>query len=454
MVDSVRMTSQPFVEVSRGVPLLHALGRLNSPDTPLVADGERAIQRQFSELARSTSSMPKRPGSPPPNRPYMQHDGRRPGGLSDAWHPNGAQGHWPARIVVIDQFDRKTINLNVRDTIPDVSHGELVARIAESGLGRQVERVQTGPHFLDTIADTLKRVIEEEAEKQRVPRSKVNLGHVVVNVSCAVRYPLSDVDRSALEPLVARFAAQGGRLYVSAGNSERNDLMSLPGTVGVDGSEGIVGSPLIDRQPSTRYDNGPVSRVANAVVRPLVLEGGGVDINFDRRPDFGVDELSPLPQGTLAGQLLDASSTMHTNDFRQLIQDNGLLQTRLLNIPDGPSGEQISELSVELLNTRTSQKVMRLSDALEALGGDRNVLSNAVSPDLDPSLTYLQADQVVSIATSHRVPWTLVLYEVDQSGRLATVPDRGAAANIYGTSFASPSALVEDWWLLHDEGRQ
>ncbi len=347
-------------------------------------------------------------------------------------------------VYVIDEFKAKTINLTRGDNTPDVSHGELVARVIERGLKVPVNRVELveekqlglGNAFVDPVVKTLDRIFDLEAARQGVAREQVDLSHVRVNMSFAFDYLVPEQQR-VLQPIISEFVAHGGRIYVSAGNESRNALMDVPGVIGVDGSDDVLGAEGAIGGASTRYRNGEVSRIAPGTIVPQVLADGGVDINGDAVSDFTASELAPIPEAPLAGLRLSDNNTLDAGTLdewmnrdwaaRNTFPDSGLE-------PNDPSFPARNEALKEEVRQFVAGKVVTLADAQRYLdpagNGIGDVLREQLPVDLDPATTYLGVEDLIQFRSSFGGP-SLVFYRVD-AGQLARIDQRGAAAPIEG----------------------
>lgn len=178
------------------------------------------------------------------------------------------------RIVSFDDSSGSGVSINSGDSIPDVDHQELGARLVEGLINpgkdrddpgfKTVERMSLASQKM-TASDTTGLVALTDKLLDSAPKrsGQTDLSTVAVYIPVYLR-ETTPAERGAIEKLIAAKAD----VYVGEGNSEHgaNSLLRIPGVIGVGGSDGLIGANV---------NNTDVSKI-----NPWVGMGDGINKNY------------------------------------------------------------------------------------------------------------------------------------------------------------------------------
>jgi hypothetical protein len=371
------------------------------------------------------SSSP--PGSAQPVAP-------QPPGSPQATSPGaaGAVGQPPRltqpRVIVIDDFSTKVLNINRGDTVPDLSHGEACALVAEWSLGRPVERADIGDWNKDAssaarFVDHLKRLIRET--------HPADLSKLVLSVSLAATEGavLGDPKMLELRNTLDWLARAGAQVFIAAGN-EFDNALATPAMRTVSGSDGGVGFAP-DPQASRRLIRNPeTDAVRNALLvsNPVYENGQLAGFSLVGRAKVNL----PLSQMTDVSARIDTIAGRKAEDARL-----GAPQLEAL-------GRQMQSMSYEermqMDLSAHADQVVSLADtraAFKALKIDS--LGFAVPPGADRSRLHVSAAGLLSYLTGRtdgNAP--VVFFLIDRAGVLQPLGNNGSAFVGLGSSNATP----------------
>jgi hypothetical protein len=362
------------------------------------------------------------------------------------------------RVFVIDNFGEDSVNISRPDTVRDLSHGEVVEMIIRRGLpDAQITRVNNvgtvaNPSTASgALADTLDRILTEQAAAQGVARSQVDLGNFVVNLSQKDSEPMSPQTQARLTALVAEFNARGGRIYVAAGNADRNPIIDIPGVIGVDGSDAVIGR-ADSRTPSTLYDNGDVPNVANSVLIPFHRADGRIRPFADSPLLLPPSAESPRPpelySGSKAARVI-ADPQAVGERLRKIEALHAEQRTLMTSAPEGqdlpPAAQQRADAIERELERRyaelrqlTQGKLLPLS-VVPIEAGNVAYGIERVPRDIDRSKVYVDSG---AFFDSFDPGAGYTLYQ-NVGGVIRPLTGPGEGVPSRGTSWAAPNFLVE-----------
>jgi hypothetical protein len=397
-------------------------------------------------------------GQPPPDDAALRHlRGAAPPQV--AVLPRDLPSAKDLRVTIIDQWDTPSVSVSRSHATANLSHGQMIEEIIRRGLPdatyTRVDASKAQVSLAQTVSTTLESTVAQQSKAQGVSADRVDLRNVVVNVSQS-QSELSANERTRLTAAVAAFTARGGRIYIAAGNNQRNPLIDIPGVIGVDGSNGVIGEPAVTR-PSAFYNNGDVPVVQNSLVDARHDALGRVRIGPDSNRVLPPGSESAPPPAPFAGRrladvLIDEKAVARPLQRYSTVQQQ-LFDTQIaLERPMEPGARaSLSQQEQRLTAERT-----RLAAQIERIGAgklirvsmaptdnenyDRETFGREVLPkDIDRRRVFVTADHLLKgIGLGGRV-----LYEADARGLLRPLSAPGKGLRSSGTSWASANELVE-----------
>jgi hypothetical protein len=362
-------------------------------------------------------------------------------------------------VTIIDQWGTPSISVSRSHATASLSHGQMIEEIIRRGLPDAtytlVDVSKTQVPLSRTVSATLESTVAEQAKAQGVSADRVDLRNFVVNVSQS-QPELSADERPRLTAAVAAFTARGGRIYMAAGNHQRNPLIDIPGVIGVDGSNGMIGEPAVTR-PSSFYTNGDVPVVQNSLIDPRHDARGRIRIGPDTTRVLPPGSESALPPAPFTGRRL-ADVLIDEKAVAEPLQRYSTVQQRLFDTQmalDQPM-EPGARANLSQQEQRLAAERTRLTAQIERIGAgklirvsmaptdnetyERETFGREVLPkDIDRRRVFVTADHLLKgIGLGDRV-----LYEADARGLLRPLSAPGKGLRSSGTSWASANELVE-----------
>jgi hypothetical protein len=333
-----------------------------------------------------------------------------------------------ARVIVIDVFDTKTVNLDRGNTVPDASHGQVVALIAEGALGRPVERIDVG-NGQGGIDDQ-----RFSAALQALIRSRPDGDYTGLVLSISLGYNPDSFRGEALvvKRQLIELAQGGAQIFLAAGNEYENALAS-PYFTTVGASDGVVGQPL-DTTPAKGF----VQNLHTDVIRNGRLMS---QPEYDQSGKFLGVRVTPSPSSPLfpEGALTDVSSRIRAIEGRTLAQSQ-LQRPEVAAFAAGFAGRTLEQFTQALVPHESS--VIALDDA-------NAVLASAGNPPIPKPLGTDRQDMFVSaigvfvhLVQGGRSP-QVVFFTVDRAGLLRPLSNDGPTQGPRGTSFSVPQMVQE-----------
>lgn len=249
----------------------------------------------------------------------------------------------PARIAVIDNFDKKIVDIDA-DGTPDISHGDLVERyIKTQNPDAIITRVEiptdaNNQFDIDIYTKKMNELADRIAAGEKIDAVNVSLaseidlaGHPSVSPANIkdykhkVRYDLiNKVDASSSEAnqtfkgcveATERVSSQGVPVYIAAGNNSETsyNLFGIAegttqvGTIDVAGDTILARNSDVARYEQGEYFTGPIYDYDAS--GDQVVEG--YDINDDNIPDIKPEEVSS--KGKSLGSTLITGSSFSTS---------------------------------------------------------------------------------------------------------------------------------------------
>jgi hypothetical protein len=332
-----------------------------------------------------------------------------------------------SRVIVIDDFSTKVLNINRGDTVPDLTHGEACALTAESVLGRKVERVDIGDWdkdeaSVDRFIHALHKLIRETPA--------ADYPKLVLSISLAASEGgvVGSPRMEQLKGLLSWLGRAGAQVYIAAGNDFANALVS-PEVRTVGGTGGGVGFAPV-REPSKRLEpNAETDAWRNALLvsNPVYDRGRLTGFSLDGKTSATL----PLTQVTDVGRRLGAIEGRNVAQAGMTASELQTLGTKIAAMP----WEQRRAFDVSAYGNR----VVRFSEvrtALAALGW--HDMGFAVPPGVNRDHLYLSLPGVLSYLTGASETAQVVFFQADRAGVLAPLDNNGPVRVGLGTSFATP----------------
>jgi hypothetical protein len=367
--------------------------------------------------------------SEPARTPDVAAAIRQPSPVGPAQGSLAAAARGGARVIVIDDFSTKVLNINRGDTVPDLSHGEACALTAESVLGRKVERVDIGDWAKDDASvgrfiHALRKLIHETPAAD-FPKLVLSIS-LAASEGAVVGSPRME----QLKGLLSWLGRAGAQVYVAAGNEFSNALVS-PEVRTIGGTNGGVGFAPV-HQPSARLEPNvqtDVWRNALLVSNPVYgRDGGGIEgFSLDGKTHATL----PLSQLTNVSPRIDAIAGRNVAQAGMSAADVQTLGAKL----DAMPWEQRKAFDASPYGDR----VVRFADARTALAAlGRHDMGFAVPPGVNRDNLYVSLQGVVTYLAGASKAAQVVFFKADRAGVLAPLDNNGPVRVGLGTSFATP----------------
>jgi hypothetical protein len=326
------------------------------------------------------------------------------------------------RVVVIDIFDVKTLNLNRGDTVPDVSHGEVCACIAEGVAGRPVERVDVGngqgsfdARRFSAALDTLIR-----------QKPDGNYADLVLSVSLGADSEDLEGDMLKIKQQLDQLGRGGAQVFLAAGNESINGFTG-PHVITVGSSDAVVGRVRVSTPNKDFVENPETDVIANGrpVTTPVHGRNGqvqGLKLT-ERSPPFALTDL------------VDISPRI------KAIEGQTVAQAQLTRPAVAALFAKFNQMSIEQRAAydfeAQGSKVIAFSDANAVIGLSGHPPIKTPS-GTDPRTLYVSATGVLSCMAGRSNAPQVVFFSTDRSGQLLPLGNDGLTLLPRGTSFATP----------------
>lgn len=370
----------------------------------------------------TSTAAPLGGATPPPlgATPSPQANGAAQGSLK-------AAARTGARVIVIDDFSTKTLNVNRGDTVPDLTHGEACALIAESASGRKVERVDVGDWAkddasVDRFIHALRKIARE------TPAADYPKLVLSISLTASDGAVIGNPRMEQLKGMLSWLGRAGAQVYIAAGNDFPNALAS-PDVRTIGGTGGGVGFAPV-HLPSKRLDPNPeIDVYGNALLTSKpVYKAGRID-GFALNGKTHVDV--PLSQVTDVSPRTDAIAGLNVAQAGIPARE---LQTLGAKIDAMPS-EQQEAFDVSAYG----QRVVRFADAQTAFAAlRRHDMGFAVPPGVNRDGLYVSLPGVLSYLAGNSKTAQVVFFQADRAGVLTPLDNNGPVRVGLGTSFATP----------------
>jgi hypothetical protein len=331
-----------------------------------------------------------------------------------------------SRVIVIDDFSTKVLNINRGDTVPDLSHGEACALIAESTIGRKVERVDVGDWEdaanVDRFIHALQKLIRETPA--------ADYPKLVLSISLTASDGAVDGNprMEQLKGMLSWLGRAGAQVYIAAGNDFANALAS-PDMRTIGGTNGGVGfAPVL--QPSPRFEH---NRETDAYGNAMLVSS----------PVYGKDhQLTAFALGSRQANVPLAAVT-NVSVRADAIKARPAAQAAMGASELQTLGRKLDALPYEARRAfdvpAYGKRVISFADlrtAMRTLGHPE--LGFAVPPGVNRDHLYMSLPGVLSYLTGASEAAQVVFFQADRAGMLAPLDNNGPVRVGLGTSFSTP----------------
>jgi hypothetical protein len=332
-----------------------------------------------------------------------------------------------SRVIVIDDFSTKVLNINRGDTVPDLTHGEACALTAESMLGRKVERVDVGDWEKDNASvgrfiHALEKLIRE------TPAADYPKLVLSISLTASEGGVIGNPRMEQLKAMLSWLGRAGAQVYIAAGNDFANALVS-PEVRTIGGTAGGVGFAPVT-EPSKRLEpNAETDTWNNALLssKPVYEKNQLSGFSLDGKTHVTV----PLSKLTDVSPRVDAIAGRNVSQAGISAADLQTLGAKLRAMP----WEQRKAFDVSAYGDR----VVRFADVRAALAAlRRSDMGFAVPPGVDRGNLYLSLQGVLSCLTGASETAQVVFFRADHAGVLVPLDNNGPVRVGFGTSFATP----------------
>jgi hypothetical protein len=327
------------------------------------------------------------------------------------------------RVVVIDIFDVKTLNINRGDTVPDVSHGEVCARIAEGVVGRPVERVDVGNGHGDFDAQRFSAALDTLIRE----KPDGNYAGLVLSVSLgAAGEDGLEGDMLKIKQQLDRLGRGGAQVFLAAGNESINGFAG-PHVITVGSSDAVVGRALVSTPNKDFVKNPETDVIANGrpVTTPVHGRNGQIEglKLTERSPPFALTDL------------VDVSPRI------KAIEGQTVAQAQLMRPEVATLFAKFNQMSIEQRAAYDFEvhgsKVIAFGDANAVIGLSGHAPIKTPT-GADPRNLYVSATGVLSCMAGRSKAPQVVFFSTDRNGHLRPLGNDGLTLLPRGTSFAAP----------------
>jgi hypothetical protein len=383
------------------------------------------------------------------------------------------------KIYVIDDFDGSypgsKMNLNSQDTVGDVYHGEVVARLIEALVNPGRERSDpafqrvirlpvtklnaagqpTDERDPSGIRTQLQRIL---AEAPKDAKGRADLRGVAVNIS------LHGPNPPELAAAFKKLVDAGAEVYVIGMNTiefgpSRGNALLNEGPrrlIGVTASDGIIGQTL-DKTPSkenppSQEDRPEVDAISNGVLRTTPLQEG-VDFNNDGIVEVKWSEMTPVPKAQierLQGLRLETSLLTHEALTHIFTRDANyhqagtrqaalaLLKDRVVTVEEARRWGNFIESAFPTPFFDTTVFPVRFTPGPI----NRPPVPHSPLPDgVDPRKVYVSLYDILQPDASGNYVAGVPLFESDERGGLRLLSNRLPLRSLPANSYAAPNEL-------------
>lgn len=375
------------------------------------------------------------------------------------------------RIISIDDPTGPGVSINSGDSIPDLDHQELGARLVEALINKGKERNDPAFKTVERLA-----LVPQEQNKSD-PSGLVAVADKILSsapnksgqsdlrdVAVYIPYYLPDLtsaERAAMEKLIAAKAD----VYVSEGNFTQggNTLLRIPGVIGVGGSDGPIGAPINRSEqsqinPWAGMDDGINNKFIDVTVNsrlkfvPIMQDEKlkGWDATGDGKVDFeaGLKKSSAALASQFAGKDVSgikvgpAELAKLNNEITKSFND---IAEKYKSDP-----EKAYQLSLEMrkafvAKNNLANKLVSVQD-LKALQGNyltgRYQIEQHAPDGINPNNVYVSLGTVAAGDLYERYRDDVVFFNADQKGKLQALTDNLTANGPSANSWAVPNGVA------------